>query len=135
GEIGPGFRSAQSALRSAVGTIGAKPRGLTYSIVKQPSDLVPSFARAWGRPVSLSLPPMRGVARREGAWPGFRQTGPIARAGPERRDPDAHDACVRVFPARHAASSAFAFSASRTGPRSLVPRGGAPSAARGGDLR
>src|SRR5215470_7735430 len=59
---------------------------------------------------------MRGVARREGAWPGFRQTGPIARAGPERRDPDAHDACVRVLPARHAASFRFRVFGGRTEP-------------------
>src|SRR5262245_40079578 len=34
---------------------------------------------------SLCSPRMRGMARRRGAWPGFRQTGPIARASPERR--------------------------------------------------
>src|SRR5262249_41098857 len=71
-------------------------------------------------PSLFPSPQMRGVARREGAWPGFRQTGPVFHGRARNAGTlDAHDACVRVFPARHAASTAFAFTASRTGPRSL----------------
>src|SRR5262249_19423870 len=66
-----------------------------------------------------------GAPRRRMAWispdrPGF------SRAGPERRDPDAHDACVRVLSTRHAASPALRLQRfGRTGPQSLC-RGRAP---------
>ena len=54
----------------------------SYSVVKQPTLSGPRFGRAWGWPVSFPSPQMRGVARREGAWPGFRQTGPFFTGGP-----------------------------------------------------
>src|SRR5262245_61639878 len=61
--------------------------------------------------------------------PGF------SRAGPERRDPDAHDACVRVLSARHAAFRLYAFNGSVGPARGLCATGGLPAAARGRGLR
>src|SRR5262249_2304113 len=71
---------------AAILTPGPRFRGgerrKTYPIVKQPSFGGPGLGRARGLPVSFCLPQMRGVARREGAWPGFRQTGPFFTGGP-----------------------------------------------------
>src|SRR5262244_1389250 len=78
---------------------------------------------------------MRGVARREGAWPGFRQTGPVFHGRARNAGTlDAHNACVRVFPARHAASFRFRVHGQSDRPAVFVPRGGFPSAARGRDV-
>src|SRR5262249_43487269 len=84
---------------------------------------------------SLSFPSKtRGVARREGALSGFRRTarllGRTRIAGPlahMTRAPASLDAPRGI--------TAFAFTASRTEPAVFVPRGGFPSAARGGGLR
>ena len=105
------------------------PRGRTVktdSIVKERELHRPQVWSGLGVARLFPVSPMRGVARREGAWPGFRQTGPIWRAGPERRDPGAHDACARVLSTRHAASPALRLQRfGRTGPQSLC-RGRAP---------
>jgi hypothetical protein len=98
------------------------------------SSLAPvSLPGAGIRPYSLlfASPEMRGMARRRGAWPGFRQTGPIvSRASPERRAL----ALLRGAPAplgappRHL--SAFALYGGRTCAGPVVPRHGYPTAAR-----
>ena len=74
---------------------------------------------------------MRGMARRRGAWPGFRQTGPIARASPERRAL----ALMTRAPAPLGAPPRHRFRfrvVRRPDPHgALVPHGGCPAAARG----
>src|SRR5215813_3273129 len=59
--------------------------------------------------------------------------GRSLRADPDRRIL-AHQRMRRANSARHAASPALAFTASRTEPAVFVPRGGFPSAARGRDV-
>src|SRR5262245_4589328 len=90
----------------------------------------------WGLPVFLLFPSpeMRGMARRRGAWSGFRQTGPIAPASPGRpalalmtRAPAPYGA-----PPRH--RLAFAFHGSRTR-RRLGTYGGLPESRPGTWLR
>src|SRR5262245_37640325 len=101
------------------------------------ATLAPDLGRALGSartPFSLPSPEMRGMARRRGAWPGFRQTGPIARASPERR---ALTLITRASaplgaPSRH--RLAFAFHGSRTR-RRLSTYGGLPESRPGTWLR
>src|SRR5262249_9497676 len=54
-------------------------RTLSYSIVRQPSFIAPSFARAWGLPVSFPVPP-----KSEGVWraraDARRRNAPVQRA-------------------------------------------------------
>jgi len=94
-----------------------------------------ALGRAWGLPVSF-LSPHEGsdAPRRRMAWispdrPVFHGRARIA--GTLTHMTRASASSRRAT--RHL--SAFAFTASRTGPRSLVPRGGFPSAARGRGLR
>src|SRR5262249_38269021 len=128
--------SGDPLFATAILTPGPRFRGgerrKTYSIVKQPSFVGPSFGRAWGLPVSFSLPPTRGVARREGAWPGFRQTGPVfhgraRNAGTLTHMPRASASSRRAT--RHLRLYAFNGSVGPAG--SLWAAGGLPAAARG----
>src|SRR5262245_61828607 len=74
------------------------------------------------------------MARRKGAWPGFRQTGPIARASPERRTLTLMTRAPAPLgaPSRH--RMAFAFHGSRTR-RRLGTHGGLPESRPGTWLR
>src|SRR5262249_34313356 len=80
---------------------------------------------------SFPFPPNEGDGAPKGAWPGFRQTGPIvSRASPERR---ALALMTRApaplgAPPRHPPQ--FAFYGGRTRERPVVPRRGCPAAAR-----
>src|SRR5215813_10807163 len=105
------------------------------AVPSRQATAAPPLGRARGGP-SLFLPPNEGsdAPRRRMAWispdrPVFhgraRNAGSLAHM---TRAPASSRRATRHL-------SAFAFTASRTGPRSLVPRGGFPSAARGRGLR
>ena len=123
GPQGEGERAARSSLNRFI-----------LCAEKANAMLVPDFRSGAGEPVSFLPLEMRGVARREGALSGFRRTarllGRTQIAGPlahMTRAPASLDAPRGI--------TAFAFTASRTEPAVFVPRGGFPSAARGGGLR
>ena len=77
------------------------------------------------RPYSrlFSLPPnARGMARRDDAWSGFRQTGPdFLRAARDQRDLTHLAKDAPRQPTRHSGIRAFAFYGCRTGPGSECP--------------
>jgi len=101
----------------------------------------PLFA-ALGQGVALipvsSLPPQaRGLARRQGAWPGLRQTGPGvrgSRAGPDRRALGVKRHAPRLAARQRGHLGFCAFDGGRTGP-ARSGRRGCPSTDRGRRLR